>query len=124
MWKRDGHSDRLAVASHLRRGTRRVVVSGRLQLDCDQISAKIVGRKEIEISLLSVGRGVYGACNLPEAEDAELRIETSIPPALLACWSFSRVYPSDLWRRTLPASLVEQVPIPRRNPRVNRETVA
>jgi hypothetical protein len=101
-----------------------VVVAGQLQLDCDDLLVKIVGRKEVEISLLSVGQDVYGACNLPEAQEAELKIETSVPPVRLACWSFSRVYPSDFWHRTLPASLVEQVLVPRRASRVNRETFA
>jgi hypothetical protein len=124
MWERDRQSNRFAFSSRLRRATRRVVVSGRVQPDCDDLLVKIVGRPETEISLLRAGRDVYGACNLPETDDAELTIEASVPPARLACWSFSRVYPSDFWHRALPVSLIRQVPIPRRASRVTRETVA
>jgi hypothetical protein len=77
----------------------------------------------MEMSLLTLGEDVSGACNLPEAEDAELRIEASARPVRLALWSFSRIYPSDLWHRTLPASLVEQIPTPRRVSRLDCNTV-
>jgi hypothetical protein len=123
MWERDGRSNRLVFASHLRRGTKRVVVSGRLRPGCGDFLVKIFGRRNMEIPLLAVGLDVSGACNLPEAEDAELRIETSAPPTLLACWSFTRIHPSDLWHRTLPASLVEQVAIPRRLSRLDCDTI-
>ena len=123
MWERDGRSNRLVFVSHLRRGTRRVVVSGRLRPGCGDFLVKILGRRNMNISLLTVGPHVSGACNLPAADDAELRIETSAPPPLLACWSFSRIHPSDLWHRTLPASLVDQVAIPRRISHLDCDTI-
>jgi hypothetical protein len=123
MWSADAQSGRFVVTSRLQRGTRRVVVFARLWPHSRDSLVKIGGCGETDIALFSAGQGAYGACNLPEGPDAELRIETSVPPDVLTCWSFSRVHPSDLWRRALPASLIGRVPEPRSTPRVSCETI-
>ena len=123
MWSYGRTDEKYRAEVKIAAGARYLTLSGRSWEGAIAV-VSAAGQPEQPIDLARIGSDVFAAATISPADDARLRLQADTLPGEIAIAAYWRSYPSDRWRRALPACLNAPGPTPRHTNQRSREEFA